>query len=425
MKLTPEERHILDGGQSPVLQKVMTSVVQYGEMFDAVDLAEIEHNGHFVQSFGAGVLEPLYIMLKEIIDSGLTCERPFTVDPYPMDHKNVRSSLLEKLVFAIAYKKQKLLDRQLKSLGLKDDMAYTCACYLPEVGNIPKKGQILAWSESSAVAYVNSVIGARTNRNAGGIDILCNILGKTPRFDLLTDEGRKATWMIDVRTSSLPDPQLLGSAVGLTVMEDVPYVTGLDALLGKELTPETKSYLKDFGAAAASNGAVGLYHIENLTPEAVDMGRDILADNCQTHVIDDSELERIYRGYPLIWKDPNVKPKKCFIGCPHLSLEQIYRWTDLISSELNGKKTAVETILLSAPDVIAAFKKDTDAYNRLMKSGARLSHICPLMYMSNPLNTHKPVVTNSNKLRTYTSARFFMDRELLGIIRTGSIQEAN
>ena len=178
----------------------------------------------------------------------------------------------------LLYGKQKAYESQLARLGLRDAGAFSCTCYLPEVGNTPQRDEVLAWSESSAVVFANSVLGARTNRNAAGIDLLCNVLGKAPLFGLLTDEGRRASHMVEVRPSELPNAQLLGSAIGQRVVEEVPYITGLDRFLGPAGDERTVSYLKDMGAAAASNGAVGLYHVENVTPEAVAMGRDLLAD---------------------------------------------------------------------------------------------------------------------------------------------------
>lgn len=153
------------------------------------------------------------------------------------------------------------------------DKAYTCACYLPEVGNTPKRGEILSWAESSAVVYANSVLGARCNRNSGIIELMGSIAGFVPEFGLLTDEGRKADWIIEIKTTKKPEAQILGSAIGMKVMEKVPYIRGLDKWTGTELNDEACAYLKDFGAATASNGSVGLYHIENLTPEAVDYGK--------------------------------------------------------------------------------------------------------------------------------------------------------
>ena len=204
-------------------------------------------------------------------------------------------------------------------------------------------------------------------------------------------------------------------------MEDVPFVVGLDKWLGNELNDETCAYLKDFGAATASNGAVGLYHIEKLTPEAVELGEKLIAEDAKEYVIDDAELERVKNNYPVIWKNPDASPKLCFVGCPHLSLEQLKDWTDKIEAELkkNGvKKVVVPTVFTAAPKVLEAFEK-TEYAARLKSTGVITSYICPLMYMNNPLCKKMPVITSSNKLRTYTSARYYTDEEILYTITKG------
>ena len=213
----------------------------------------------------------------------------------------------------------------------------------------------------------------------------------------------------------------MGSAIGMRVMENVPYVVGLDKYFSS-LDDEAKAYLKDFGAATASNGAVGLYHIESLTPEAVKNGRSLLKEGYKTYVIDDEELERVERSYPIIWKDKNAKPKLAFIGCPHLSKEQLSSWSKRIDESLkkNGKtKLDIPTVMTAAPAVMENFKK-TDEGKRLQEQGVILSHICPLMYMNNPKCGSMPVITCSNKLRTYTSARFYKEDELLSVITGGT-----
>ncbi len=190
---------------------------------------------------------------------------------------------------------------------------------------------------------------------------------------------------------------------------------GLDKWLGNELDDEACTYLKDFGAATASNGAVGLYHIDGLTPEAVKLGRDLIKSDAKTYVIDDAELERVYCEYPVIWKNKDAKPKLCFMGCPHMSLQQLKDWTDKVESGLaksGMSKVTVPTVFTAAPGVLEAFEK-TPYAERLKKTGVITSYICPLMYMNNPLSEKMPVITSSNKLRTYTSARYYTDDEIL------------
>ena len=419
MQLTPQQQALLDGAQGETMAKVVKTLVMYGDTFGAQRMVPVTSRyGHTVISFGLAVMKPVYDLYDRLIEAGLTSGQKFTADPRPLD-KNVPTSLLEDIVFRkIMYTQQARYEEQLRKLGITDDSGYTCTCYLDQVGNKPAKGDILSWAESSAVVYANSVLGARCNRNSGMLELMGSIAGFVPEFGLLTDEGRKAHWLVEVKCTRRPEAQLLGSAIGMKVMEDVPYVRGLDTWLGTELTDEVCAYLKDFGAATASNGAVGLYHIENLTPEAREQGESLLREGYQTYVIDDAELERVKAAYPVIWKDPNAKPELCFVGCPHLTLEQLRDWTEKLSDALRqqGRLTvAVPTVFTAAPAVLKAFENTVEGY-KLQSMGVILSYICPLMYMNNPLCKKKAVITSSNKLRTYTSARYYTDAEILDIL---------
>ncbi len=426
MKLTDDEVSILHGSKGETMAKVMKTLVLYGDAFGAEKFVPTVGKGHLVTSFGISVLKPVFSIMDELIGAGLKVDETFTVDPRPIDYTNVKCNPLQKLIFnKILYGMQDSYEVQLNKLGLKSDKSFTCACYLDEVGNTPKKGDVLSWAESSAVVYANSVLGARCNRNSGIIELFGSILGKVPEFDLLTDEGRKAKWIIEVKTTKIPEAQVLGSAIGMKVMEDVPYVKGLDKWIGTELNDTSKAYLKDFGAATASNGAVGLYHIENLTPEAVEMGEDLIVEGAKTYVIDDAELERVYKNYPVIWKDKDAAPKLCFIGCPHLSFEQLGEWSQRIDEECvkqGQSKVQIRTVITAAPEVLERFKKENkSAYNKLLIRGINLSYICPLMYMNNPLcgGDSSNVITCSNKLRTYTTARYFTTDDITRIIVKG------
>ncbi len=419
MKLTQEQQAILDGARGETMAKVMETLVAYGDTFRAERMVPITGQyGHTVISFGLGIMKPVYDLYNELIEAGLTGGQRFTADPRPMDDK-VPASPLEKLVFKkFMYSQQDRLEEQMHKLGLTSDDDYTCTCYLPQVGNIPKRGEVLSWAESSAVVYANSVLGARCNRNSGIIELFGSIAGFVPEFGLLTDEGRKASWVVEVRCEKMPEAQLLGSAIGMKVMEQVPYIKGLDKWLGTELDDKTCAYLKDFGAATASNGAVGLYHIENLTPEAKDMGEDLITEGAQVYVVDDAELERVKSSYPVVWKNADAKPRLCFVGCPHLTLQQLIDWTRAIDEGLhkNGlSRVSVPTVFTAASAVLREFEK-TPYAETLRRCGVITGSLCPLMYMNNPLCKKKAVITCSNKLRTYSSARFYSEDEILTII---------
>ena len=341
MFLTDEQQAILNGSKGETMAKVMKTLVMYGETFGADKMVPVtsEYN-HLVTSFGLKMMKPVFDLMQQLIDAGAVSSQKFSVDPRPVD-KNVPANLLQNVIFnKIMYASQASYEKQLKELGLMNDDAFTCACYLDQVGNKPKKGEVLSWAESSAVVYANSVLGARCNRNSGIMDIMGSIAGFVPNFGLLTDEGRKATWIVKVETTKKPEAQLLGSAIGMKVMEDVPYITGLSKWLGQDLSDEACAYLKDFGAATASNGAVGLYHIENLTPEAVEQGAGLIAEGAKVYVIDDAELQRVQDEYPVIWKNADAKPKLCFIGCPHLSLQQLIAWTEQVEEGLKAAGNA-------------------------------------------------------------------------------------
>ena len=423
MYLTDEQQAILDGSKGEVMAKVMKTLVMYGDTFGADKMVPVTSKyNHLVTSFGLKMMIPVFELMQQLINAGAVSTQPFSVDPRPVD-KNVPANFLQNVIFnKIMYAKQADYEEQLKALGLMDDDAFSCACYLDQMGNKPEKGEILSWAESSAVVYANSVLGARCNRNSGIMDIMGSIAGYVPHFGLLTDEGRKATWIVKVQTIKKPEAQLLGSAIGMKVMEDVPYITGMNKWLGTELNDENCAYLKDFGAATASNGAVGLYHIENLTPEAKEEGAALIAEGAKVYVIDDAELKRVQDNYPIMWKDLNAKPKLCFVGCPHMSLQQLKDWTDNVEqglAENDLKKVAIPTVFTTAPAVKKAFE-ETDYADRLKATGVILSSICPLMYMNNPLCGKMPVITCSNKLRTYTTARYYTEAQILDKITKGA-----
>jgi len=422
MYLTDEQQAILNGSKGETMARVWKTLVMYGDTFGAEKMVPVtsEYN-HLVTSFGLKMMKPVFDLMQQLIDAGTLSQQKFSVDPRPLD-KNVPANFLMNFIFNnFMYSKQEEYEKQLQQLGLMNEDAFTCACYLDQMGNKPKKGDILSWAESSAVVYANSVLGARCNRNSGIMDIMGSIAGFVPSFGLLTDEGRKATWIVKVQCEHKPEAQLLGSAIGMKVMEDVPYITGMNKWLGTELTDEVCTYLKDFGAATASNGAVGLYHMENLTPEAKEQGAALIAEGAKVYVIDDAELERVKNNYPVMWKKPDAAPKLCFIGCPHMSLQQLTEWTVRVEDGLkaNGnKKVTVPTVFTTAPGVKKEFEK-TEYAARLKATGVILSCICPLMYMNNPLAGKMPVITCSNKLRTYTTARFYTEEEILVKITKG------
>jgi predicted aconitase len=202
----------------------------------------------------------------------------------------------------------------------------------------------------------------------------------------------------------------------------------MDKLVGSLSDKDKIGYLKDLGAATASNGAVGLYHMEGVTPEAIDQGRDLLDDGYETYVIDWKELKRVYDSYPILWPEEasDAKPDRVFIGCPVNTLGQLEYYGKLIVDELKKegkKKVAVPTALFAHVAVKDHFRKENASLAKeLDAAGVSIAlNCCPMMYLSTPKQSEELIVTNSNKTRVYSTARFFPDFELIQIVATGVI----
>lgn len=425
MTLTDEQLEILNGAKGATMAKVMQTMVMFGEFLGAHELIPITHpNGHISTSFGIGTLKPLFEVMEKLIDDEIKTVGTFTVNPRPLDYANIKCNFIERVAFdKYLYNKQSLYESQLAKLGLKDKKAFTCTNFLDEVGNKPKYGDILSWAESSSVIYVNSVIGARSNRNSSMIELFGNILGLVPNYGLLLDEGRLASTKITLRLSKLIDAQALGLVIGKLAKDEIVLISGLDKHLGKELNEKTKAYLKDFGASLASVSDTALYHIDNITPEVKKYGNKILKKDYKTIIIDDGIVSSIIKEIPVLWKYPDAHPDMCFIGCPHLSLFQLNEWTKKIIDGLKAtehKKVVVKTIMLASPDVIDKFE-NTINYDLLINAGVKLSSICPIMFTNNPKTRRRNIITNSNKCRVFSSSRYYLDEEIIDII-VGKVQ---
>jgi len=318
--LSQDERDILNGNQGPVLQKVMETVVLFGEALGADRLVDIDGPGHFVIPWCIPGIAPQIEMLEQLVAAGLKTKYPFTFDPRPpLDFENLNlEPEIENAILGM-FSEQERYDELMIQLGLRDKDAYTCNPYQPEVGNIPERGAILSWSESACAIFVNSILGAKTNRNGAIMDLLTNIVGKTPLAGQLTDEGRRADWLVEIKPEKLPDPQLLGTALGLKLPTGVPYISGLDRFLNTDLDGTTTDYLQEMGSMLATYSAVNLYHVENITPEAVDLGRDLLSSDYSTYIIDANELEHLLNSFPVLWDDPKAKPER-FISAVRISV---------------------------------------------------------------------------------------------------------
>jgi predicted aconitase len=426
MKLTREEQDIMDGKQGETKAKVMKTVVQFGNAFGAPYLVDLGGAPHSSLFNAPPFMQSIIDILNTCADAGLKSYAPFTVNPRPFDLYNVETQPDEMAMVFEGYPLQPQLDYALIRIGARGLNSRSCACYLPEIGNKPEPGTYVAWAESSAVNYGNSVLGLRTARNAGGMEVLCAMIGKAPYFGLMTDEGRVATWVIDVKTTKEPDWGLLGAAIGIKVVEDVPYVVGVEKYFGGEITDENMHKLKAMGSSTAANGAVGLYHVEGVTPDAKDRGRDLLTKGYKTYVVDDKEIKRIYDGYPNLWSDKDAKPTRCFIGCPHNTYHEILYWGKMVTEELKKRgqdKVEVPMHLFVSKPVRNHLLDEHPILVRDMKrAGMSFSNMCAMMFTGlKGFAGTEFAVTNSNKARKYSPSRYYPDDILLEIVMTGEM----
>ena len=188
--------------------------------------------------------------------------------------------------------------------------------------------------------------------------------------------------------------------------------------------PVAVGKLKAMGSSSAASGAVGLYHVENVTPEAIDQGRDLLTEDHQTYVIDDAELARIRESFPNLWKDPNGDPNGVYIGCPHNTYNEMVYWCQKFHAALKDTeqaKLALPVVLASSPAVKDKLFDEHPLLCRDMKrAGVEFTTICTPAWLGlKGMADIERGVTNSGKARCYTNLRMYDDDVLVKIALTG------
>ncbi len=310
MYLTKEEENFLDGEEGEVMERLFRLLVRLGDIYGAdkmIPVGSVQVAGVSYKSIG----DPGTEFLEDMASNDAKVKVLTYLNPAGMDLEN-----WEKIGFPKDFAKNQLrIMKAFKSMGIV--ITSTCTPYL--AGNLPRFREHIAWSESSAVSFSNSVIGARTNREGGPSALAAAICGRTPNYGLHLWEKRQPTIKIkvDAELEFASDFGALGYFVGKQVKNKIPYFTGF--------TNANTDQLKALGAAMAASGAVALYHIEELTPEA-----DLVEKEGLEEVnVSKKELDETYNKLNS-GKDPDV----VILGCPHASLREISQLSDL----LKGKK---------------------------------------------------------------------------------------
>jgi predicted aconitase len=323
MRLTSEEQEMLDGEYGKAAQKSMEILSTLGEIFDAesmIDVYGVQIAGVSYANLGEAGLE----FLSEMADDGKVRVLT-TLNPAGMDRENWETLGIDK---DFAENQNRVIDAFAK-MGI----ITTCSCTPYLIGNVPHFGQHIAWAESSAVCYSNSVIGARTNREGGPSALAAAITGKTPNYGYHLDENRHGQVLvkINVPIKGTDEYGVLGKIIGdklVKLEKKIPYITGIPSATIEEL--------KSFCASVATYGGTALFHMEGITPEYNNYPKpsDIVFEINQTD-IDKTRAELI---------DKDIEIDFVSIGCPHASIHEIEK----IARLLEGKKVKKEFWITTA-----------------------------------------------------------------------------
>jgi predicted aconitase len=310
MYLTKEEELILKGEKGEAEERLFRLLVRLGDIYGAdkmIPVGSVQVAGVSYKSIG----DPGLAFLEDFVQKGARVKVLTFLNPAGMDLENWK-----KLGFPADFAKNQLrIMNAFKAMGIV--VTSTCTPYL--AGNLPRFREHIAWSESSAVSFSNSVIGARTNREGGPSALAAAICGRTPNYGLHLWENRQPAVKIkvDANLTFSSDFGALGWFIGKQIKNKIPYFTGI--------TDANTDQLKALGAAMAASGAVALYHVEGLTPEA-----DLVDTNgLETISVGTKELQETY-GKLNAGKNPDI----VILGCPHASLREIA----VLADKLQGKK---------------------------------------------------------------------------------------
>ena len=318
MRLTDEEKRMLNGQEGEAKKLAMEILTQVGDSMDAdsfVEIASVQAMAHFGSLHIAG-----RDWLEKLACLGGKCCVPTTQDP-----ASIPFSHWKEMGYDEEYaKNQYRLAEAIMKLG--EMPKWSCTPYYQ--GSVPRLGQNIAWAESSAVSFANSVLGARTNRTPAGIAICAALTGRMPRYGLYLPENRRAQIKITVEAGELTplDYNTIGIITGKLAGAKIPAIYGLPQ-------SATNDDLKYLGASAASSGSVALYHADGITPEAI--LTDVFAGKAPEEEmvitrkdIDDAAEKMTSTGAG--------EPQLAVVGCPHYSSEEVIRLARMIE----GKKVA-------------------------------------------------------------------------------------
>ena len=384
LHLAADEQAMLAGDAGPGVQKAMEIVAALGRIYGAADLvpvASVQVSGVSYKNLGEAGLA----FLESWAAQRAQARVPATLNPAGMDLRAWRE-----LGFSPSFaQQQQRVVQAYASLGVKP----TCTCTPYLVGHSPSLGQHLAWAESSAVSYANSILGARTNREGGPSALAAAITGRTARYGLHLEENRQPTALVQVRCPVQTEADLgaLGYMVGRELKNGVPYFRGLEPLPGGHAGDSGLVGWKTLGAAMAASGAVALYHVEGITPEA--RTGQAVAPAAGSLVVDD-----LSPGYQAL-NGPAEDIDLVSLGCPHASLDEIRS----VAAYLAGRRVKARLWVTTARATRDAAHR-AGLVDRIEAAGGRVvADTCMVVAPVHELG-FRSLATNSAKMAFYAPA---------------------
>jgi predicted aconitase len=375
MHLTREEERMYDGNDGLAIEKCMEILVALGDIYGAEKLVPItsaQISGVSYKTIGDAGLEFL-----EELSNDAQVRVPSTLNPAGVDLQ-----IWKELGFSEEFTKKQLA---IVDAYQKMGVSTTCTCTPYLVGNVPTLGSHIAWSESSAVCYANSILGARTNREGGPGALSAAICGRTAMYGYHLDEGRQPNLFVEIETSVKgSDFGAIGYMVGNNVGGGIPYFKF-------ESTPSTDQ-LKWLGAALASSGAVALYHVENITPESKWAVKFIEEDKIEKLSINRADIDETR----LKLSTTDEKPDLICVGCPHASLEEIKKVAETVA----GLK--LENMLWVCTSISVKAAADRMGYTEIIEhAGGKM--VCDTCMVVAPIEEldYKVVGVDSAKAANY------------------------
>jgi len=387
MYLTKNEEKMLDGEEGYAVKKSMEILVALGNIYGAdrlVEIGSVQVAGVSYHNLGDAGLE----FLNELAEDGKVRVLT-TLNPAGMDLEDWRNLGIDP-AFA---RKQNLVIEAFSKMGII--ISCTCTPYL--IGNLPRYGEHIAWSESSAVTFANSVIGAKTNREGGPSALAAAFVGKTPCYGLHMDENRVPDTHVEVTAdlSKFSDWGALGYCIGKMVQNKIPYITGIDVVSLDEL--------KSFCASVVTFGSKPLFYMKDITPAS-----EKRQPPKEKITIEDSDIKKAYEAI----NDDTEDVDFVCIGCPHASIKEIAKIADL----LKGRKIAAGTEFWVATSRPMKQLADKRGYTEVIeKSGGKFA--CDTCMAVAPLKGRFRTVATTSAKGCYYS------RHNLMMTKMGSLEE--